>query len=162
MYDSGCKNCHKRLNWNPNKQIKISLFLAYFIIFIINLFSLTGCSSGAPTSKSTEKTLILYAEQYRDMSKDMSRKYVEGDYKAVENLIKQSSSIPELLEQVDVPSAYERPKQYALNWMVSDLYWFSLAIYEGSKEEMNIAYDNAMEYLTLYRYEMEQLGHELR
>ena len=130
---------------------------------------LTGCTTYGSNqnqsidSKNADKSgneLIYYADQYRDLSSVMSKKYIEQDYDSIASLLVEAVEIAGKVSKLDVSDKYEKAKSHAKDWMYSDAYWFHLAISGGNKEEMNFAFNESLEYLTLFLNEMERLGYD--
>lgn len=142
----------------------------YFILTVVINILLAACSQSYGTNSKTMDTsdpkksdyyLLDYAEQYRDISSIMNRRQLEQDYVSLGNLYSEASRISQSLVNFEVTSEYKIAKDYLVNWMWNDLYFYKLIMEDGSKEFINISSENSIEYLTLFLEEMIRFGHDL-
>jgi len=147
------------------KRVYCCSLLTIIIIHVL----LTGCSTyGSNQDQSIDPQdsdksgyeLLYYAGQFRDLSSVMSKKYVEHDYDSIASILVEAVEIAGKVSELGVSGKYENAKSHAKDWMYSDAYWFHLAISGGNKEEMNFAFNESLEYLTLFLNEMERLGYD--
>lgn len=150
---------------NFSTQRNICAFLLITICYLL----LTGCSTygynqnqsiDSQDSAKSGYELLYYAGQFRDLSSVMSKKYIEQDYDSIASILVEAVEIAGKVSELDVSNKYEKAKSHAKDWMYSDAYWFHLAISGGNKEEMNFAFNESLEYLTLFLNEMERLGYD--
>jgi len=142
------------------KADSIEIVCIGIFILIMSIF-LTGCLSyfDTQTGNQSGNELLHYAEQYRHLSSVMIDKYGEQDYDSISRLLVEAVEIAQNVEELQVSNEYENAKTYAENWMYSDAYWFHLVISDGSKDQLSKVFDESTDYLTLFLFEMESLGH---
>jgi len=151
-----------------NKTIPyLSVDIKYSIIFVIIIYLnpiLTGCSTtnAIQNINPSGDKLLYYADQYREISSLMVDNYLEDDYDSINTLLYEAVDIAQNVKNLDVDKEFEQARTYAENWMYSDAYWFYLAISGGSQATMDNAFEDSMDYLTLFLTEMELFGYEFK
>jgi len=151
----------KTLLFHDRLFFQLVIILVYFLSSCSSISYSSSPSTYTPDPKRSGYELLNYAEQYRNLSSVMNRKYLEQDIESIQNLLIEALEIPETVKNLEVSNAYLNAKEYVLNWMWSDAYWFTLIAYDGTTDEMSKAFDDSTKYLTLFLDEMLRLGHDL-
>ncbi len=92
----------------------------------------------------------------------MIRRYLEGDYESLRNLLYEANNIIGNTEKLSVTPQYSVAKSLLLNWMYSDSLYYMKLLQNPSDKDLQSIFDMSSDYYLEFLKEMKMLGHDLR
>jgi hypothetical protein len=117
----------------------------------------------SPSTQNRGGNIVVdAADQYREISSLMIRRYLEGDYESLRNLLYEANNIIGNTEKLSVTPQYSVAKSLLLNWMYSDSLYYMKLLQNPSDKDLQSIFDMSSDYYLEFLKEMKMLGHDLR
>ena len=162
----------EKLNSEVNQNQGINKVARLIVVgFITIVFLTTGCSAQKteqikPTATTdpydSGNVLLVYADQYREVSEIMIRKFLDQDISGLKNQVVEAGKIYDTVEQLTVSSRYSKAKELLSYWILYDAYQYVLVVENESKDKILTTGQKGLDYSTYFIEEMGRLGHEMR
>jgi len=151
------------LNNNQKKSpIWLYLVIAVSIVLFFIFYSFLRRQFSPSTQNRGGNIVVDAADQYREISSLMIRRYLEGDYESLRNLLYEANNIIGNTEKLSVTPQYSVAKSLLLNWMYSDSLYYMKLLQNPSDKDLQSIFDMSSDYYLEFLKEMKMLGHDLR